>query len=1194
DHCYETIAIQGNVSGNADEIRLNDLNIASGSDLTLGAELKIRNPVSGQPSQIYAEGYIHYAMITPYAIRCFGNALSNKPIQWPDFLQSLGVLWIDGEMNGYLDNLTAGVSCVSDIGDLQANFQFKQDEKYLLQGNVITSGIQLNKLLNNNDFGLAELHIDFAGSGSSKNDLQGTFIAGVEQFDYKSYPYHNIDLTGDYADNQLNMNLKTAQPDGQLTAQASIHLQDENSEYHFSAQASNLLLDRLHLTEKYRQPELSFAIDADIKGNRFDNLTGILRLKKLSFSDDEKTLNFKQLAIKTEQWDSIKTIRIDSDLLSGELSGVFAFADLPGAFKNSVAGYLPSLVGNQPQIQLQSSPHFRWNFMLNNTEQLSSVLNLPAVFYNRSQIEGQYDSRNNQIRMQARFPRMQAFGSTIEDSRLELNNGNGYLELLLNGAHVQKKSKLDMAVELRGVNDSIYAGLHWNNKGKEQGKYNGHLYFTSQVSIPSATDPMAAFFRFQSSKMVFNDSIWTMGPTSVRYQNNMINIEDFVATHNQQSIKIDGSISGNENDEVSVELNQVDLDYIFKSLNIKALTFGGVATGHVSAKDLYHTRQLSTQLDIRDFSYNYQNFGQMNLLGRWNDEKQNVEMKGQVVKNDSSFVDVDGYIDPMNETLSILFDAHHTDVLFLRPFLDHIIKDLSGQATGPIRLLGSLNDPTVEGKAWIDNGAFGIEFLNTRYSFSDWITFKTDEIKMENATMTDSYGHKAQFSGSVRHHLFDDFRFSANINFENFLVFNATHNSSPSFYGTIFGTGNAKISGTEKLVEIEVKAQNSEKTELALNFMKKQDIADYNFIRFKSKPIADLPEDTKKNPVPKTNPATEIRLNLMIEANRDATMNLIMDPLTEDKISVIGAGNINVQYGNLLPVKVFGNYRIEEGKYNFSFQQAFYRRFDIADGSSVTFRGDPLKAELNIKAAHTVSANLGDLDQQLVASEEGRWSARNNVPVSCVLLLSGALEQPQIKFDLEMPGATSELERQVKSYIRTDDMMNRQIIYLLLVGRFYTAPEYANINGRSSTDLSFLASTLSTSISNLLAELSDKIQVGANIHQFNEGDITKTEVELLLSGSLLNNRLIINGNLGYIDKPYLNASNSNVPLIGDFDLEYKLTKSGDIRLKGFNHYNYRNYYSLTPEMTQGFGILFRKDFNAWRDFIRLNNRTLTP
>ncbi|GHT76456.1 hypothetical protein FACS189463_1580 [Bacteroidia bacterium] len=874
-----------------------------------------------------------------------------------------------------------------------------------------------------------------------------------------------------------------------------------------------------------------------------------------------------------------------------KFSGVFAFADLPDAFKNSVAEYLPSLVDNQPQISLPSNPHFHWKFILNDTEKLSAVLNLPAVFYNRSQIEGQYDSRNNQIRMQARFPRLQAFGSTIENGRLELNNGNGYLELLLHGARVQNKNSLDMAVELRALNDSIYAGLHWNNKGKKQGKYNGHLYFTSQISVPSATDPMAAFFRFQSSKIVFNDSIWTMEPTSVRYQNNVINIEDFTATHNQQSIKIDGNISGNENDEVSVDLNQVDLDYIFKSLNIKALTFGGIATGHVSAKDLYRTRQLSTQLDIRDFSYNYQNFGQLNLLGRWDDKKQNVEMKGLVVKNDSSFVDVDGYIDPMKEELSILFNAHHTEVLFLRPFLDHIIKDLSGEATGPIRLLGSLNDPTVEGEAWIDRGAFGIEFLNTRYSFSDKITFKTNEISLKNVTFTDSYGHKALASGNVRHHLFEDFRFSANINFENFLVFNATHRSSPSFYGTIFGTGNAKISGTEKLVEIEVKAQNNENTELALNFMKKQDIADYNFIRFKSNPIADLPADTKK--IQTSNPATEIRLNLMIEANRDAVLDLIMDPITEDKISVIGAGNINIQYGNLLPVKVFGNYRIEEGKYNFSFQQAFYRRFDIADGSSVTFRGDPLKADLNIKAAHTVSANLGDLDQQLVASEEGRWSARSNVPVSCVLLLSGVLEQPQIKFDLEMPGVTAELERQVKSYIRTDDMMNRQIIYLLLVGRFYTAPEYANINGRSGTDLSFLTSTLSSSISNLLAELSDKIQVGANFHQFYEGDITNTEVELLLSGTLLNNRLIINGNVGYIDKPYLNTSNSNISLIGDFDLEYKLTKSGDIRLKGFNHYNYRNYYSLTPEMTQGFGILFRKDFNSWRDFVRRKKEMTT-
>jgi hypothetical protein len=330
---------------------------------------------------------------------------------------------------------------------------------------------------------------------------------------------------------------------------------------------------------------------------------------------------------------------------------------------------------------------------------------------------------------------------------------------------------------------------------------------------------------------------------------------------------------------------------------------------------------------------------------------------------------------------------------------------------------------------------------------------------------------------------------------------------------------------------------------------------------------------------------TEIRLNLALNANNAAEVDLIMDPTTGDKITAAGTGNLQVQYGTKQPLKVFGNYNIERGKYKFSFQQAFFRNFEIEEGSSVNFLGDPLNANLDIQAAYTTSANLGDLDQQLTQSADFRLSARNNIPVQCVLQLTGPLQQPQIKFDLALPGATAELERQVKSYIRTEDMMNRQIIYLLVMGRFYTAPEYARTDSRFNNDLSYLTSTLSNQLSSLLGNLSDKFQVGAKYHQSYEGeDASTTEVEVLLSSTLLNNRLIINGNFGYVDNPYLNRSNT--PHIGDFDIEYKLTKSGDIRLTGFNHYNYRNYYSLTPEMTQGFGILFRRDFDNLKDFFR--------
>jgi len=331
----------------------------------------------------------------------------------------------------------------------------------------------------------------------------------------------------------------------------------------------------------------------------------------------------------------------------------------------------------------------------------------------------------------------------------------------------------------------------------------------------------------------------------------------------------------------------------------------------------------------------------------------------------------------------------------------------------------------------------------------------------------------------------------------------------------------------------------------------------------------------------------EIRFNLILNATPQATIDMIMDPVSGDKISGYGSGNLQIQYGTKIPLKVLGNYIIEKGKYNFSLQQLFIRNFDIQEGSSVTFRGDPFVADLDIRANYTVPANLEDLDRQLI---ENKNSARNNVQVSCILLLTGPLDRPNIAFDLDLPGATDELKRQVKSYIRTEDMMNRQIAYLLVLSRFYTPPENMRDNNTvNNSNWSYLTSTLSSQISSMLGFLSDNFRVGTVFHQSTAGAQTSTEFELLLSSQLLNNRLLVNGNFGYINNPLITGNQNNIPLVGDFDLEYKLTTSGDIRLRGYNRYNFRNYYSITPEMTQGLGILFRKDFNHWLDLLKKKN-----
>lgn len=1157
-HFSDQLELAGRVAGTLKTLKFNDWNIREGNNVHIRTNLIVNNLGSPDPSKIYVNGTIQQARFTTEGIHRTLNNFNATPQALPDMIQRLGTIALHGKASGYLKNLTALLHLTSEVGNLQTDVKFGMNEHLVLEGKITSSQLDMKRLMHSDDFGIAQFDMQGVCHFESAKKLTGSIDATVKQFEYKSYNYQNLSLLGNFTQESFKGSAKIDSPDGKLNLNGSFLFKGANSEFNFAAEASDL------------------------------------QLKKLNLVNRDYTL--RRLSVDAIRADNQATIAFSSDLADGKITGHYAVQTLIDAMKQTISGYLPSLVNppsqageKQRSAGVNSPPDVDFNMALtlHNSEELSSNLQLPVTIYKQASINASYNSEQNEILLTADLPKLKLAGAVVENGKIHLDNDKNYISLLINGQTTeQKKGNLNFEVGLRAMNDLIYSDIRWRNH--DTSKYRGGLDFTTKLAYFDKTKQISLESVFLPSEIVMNDSVWTLSPATVEYRNDRLSIHNFKAKHNRQFIDIEGNISKNPDDEVAIALNQVDLDYIFKTLNIKALTFGGIATGDVSAKDLYNTRELSTNLDVRNFSFNDVVFGDLALRGRWDNEKQGVEMKGNVIKNDTSFVGVDGFIYPVSETLSIDFDAHHTSAAFLRKYLDNITPNFSGELTGKIRLFGSLDYPTVEGDAWINDCRFDIDFLNTTYSFSDWVHCKADEIALKNITLHDKYGHSAEFSGVAHHNLFEDFQFSAKISCNNFLVFDATPRKSPVFYGPIFGTGTTTIQGTESVVHIDAVINSTNNTHLTFNFLQKADVTEYDFINFITKQTASADSTTNLplHSLPNKSIGTDLRFNLMANINNTAKFDVIMNAAGKDKISGSGTGNLQIQYGTQMPLKIFGNYQIEHGNYNFSLEQAFFRNFAIEEGSSVTFRGDPLTAELNIKAAYTVSANLGDLDQGLLtANSDIKLSVRDNIPVNCVLLLNGQLEHPTVKFDLQLPGATSELERQVKSYIRTDDMLNRQIVYLLTLGRFYTSPEYTHNDSRLNNDYSILTAGFSNQISTFLGNLSDKLRVNTKFHQYYEGGDSNTEVEVLLSGSLLNNRLILNGNFGYANSAYTNHA-QNMPLVGEFDVEYKLTKSGDIRLKGFNHYNYRNYFSLTPDWTQGFGILFRRDFNSLKNIFQ--------
>ena len=274
---------------------------------------------------------------------------------------------------------------------------------------------------------------------------------------------------------------------------------------------------------------------------------------------------------------------------------------------------------------------------------------------------------------------------------------------------------------------------------------------------------------------------------------------------------------------------------------------------------------------------------------------------------------------------------------------------------------------------------------------------------------------------------------------------------------------------------------------------------------------------------------------------------------------------------------MFGTYTVDHGTYGVTIQNIIKKNFTFNPGGTIIFGGDPYNAALNLQAVYTVNGvSLSDLNI-------GNSFASNTIRVNCLMNIGGQPRAPQVDFDLEMPTVNADEQQMVRSVINGQQEMNQQVLYLLGIGRFYNQGQNnAEAGQTDQTTLamqSFLSGTLSTQINSLLSTVikNDNWNFGANISTGNEG-WHNAEYEGLISGRMLNNRLLINGQFGYRD----NATRATPSFIGDFDIQYLLYPNGNLALKVYNQTNDR-YFTKSSLNTQGIGLIMKKDFNGLHD-----------
>ena len=307
--------------------------------------------------------------------------------------------------------------------------------------------------------------------------------------------------------------------------------------------------------------------------------------------------------------------------------------------------------------------------------------------------------------------------------------------------------------------------------------------------------------------LYLNKAGWSVGESTIVYADNQIDVSGFSIAHADQFVTIGGTASADPEKEILVRLRDIDLDYIFDTLNINYVSFGGHATGEAVGRGLlsHHPEAFTRWLDVKDLSYNHAVLGDGKLRGDFDAASKRVGIYADISEEGRRVAEIDGGIWIGRDSLAFALDADKVRIGFLQPFMSAFSSKVEGRASGKAELYGTFSDIDLTGRLFADTIRMKVDYTNVYYAGSDSVIMTPGRISIPHFRLYDRYGHSALLKGEVTHRYFHDPGFNFRLSeARGLLCYDTNAAMNPDWYGTIFGNGYGSVRGWPGVVNITV------------------------------------------------------------------------------------------------------------------------------------------------------------------------------------------------------------------------------------------------------------------------------------------------------------------------------------------------------------------------------------------------------
>ena len=1186
------IRISASIKNPISSLAINNLDLRFGNKSYIKGKIVLPNFSIGDQGVLNAR--IDKSFVSLKDIQNVALPKSMAPIKIENPLSKLEFIEvanasIAGRVNHFnlgLDKLETALGSIS----LRSNYTIENNDLGLLFSpikkdtlSIDLTDFNLGAFINNSDLGLATGLLQIEGSISKSGQLNLPMLRALfSKFQFNDYSYSNIEIEQASLLNEiLKAKLEISDPNINLTYQGEISL-GKAQKYIGDMHLENLNLGALNFTKDnniFLSTDVSFATS----GPSLELISGQVNFNGLSYKEAEKELivpNFNANFSRSLEGDYFQ---INSSLVNAKINGQINYETVLNDLLDELSILVPSLnlVSDKPKDSKKAS-NFSFEIETKNLDPLFFIFAPELNINSGSLLKGNFNSNLGSIKVNFSSDFLRYNDFILEKINLSQNISSSEIrgEFLVNSVSVSDSLKFNKVHFVNsGSKGMLNSTLTWDPESSGFSEISWQTSFLDNTHINFLLKP--SFFALNGLRwQIEKESDISLTPEDLQIRN-------FRLSRNDQLIKVNGCLSKNDFDKLKMDVQRLDLEELSSVLSLPSKLKGNFS-GWGMISNPYSNFKYLGDASFKDFFLDGQEVGDILIQSDWSDLRKSILASGLLEYRNQPTLDFGGAYFINTNQLDLRLKFNETDIQFANTFLDPTVaRDLNGKLKGVLTVKGTPDKPKLSGKLSVDKGSVKVELLGVKYRFNGKIDVVEDGFLINNLPLKDEDGNIASMVGTIYHKDFSGFNFDLNLNFEDdlskrdvlnplkvlpldqFMVLNTNYKDGDVYFGKAYAKGTANISGTSNKLDILVELETKKGTLINFPMYGVSDIEESeDFIQFVQKGINNTIVEEKIN-------FSGVNLDLKFKVTPESYLKLIFDEFSGDEITAKGFGEINMKLDQLDHLTMNGTYNIVKGsKYNFV-MMGINQPFNIDEGSSISWNGDVLDANLDIKT----SIDLKKISILELSPETADKSLLNQ-DVLCYLNLSDKLLKPMITFDIAAPKAPETGKALIRRVTNEQDELNRQFFSLLLVRKFQPLKGTVSASGSSAIDL------VESQINAALGKLSDSYKL--NVDYGADKVAGDNSVELGVKTGLLNDRLIVSGSFGVENKtdnasgPSNNTTQSS--LIGDVNIEYLINEKGTFRVNVFNQSNANSVNENSGPFTQGAGISYHEEFNSWKDF----------